>query len=1107
MLQLKGITKVYGKVNEGGVVALREIDLSFRRNEFVSILGQSGCGKTTLLNVIGGLDHYSAGDLIIDGRSTKEFRDADWDSYRNHSIGFVFQSYNLISHQTVLSNVELALTLSGVSKAERRARAEEALARVGLSDQLHKKPNQLSGGQMQRVAIARALVNNPEILLADEPTGALDSATSVQIMDLLKEIAKDRLVIMVTHNPELAEQYSTRIIRLLDGRVIGDTNPPTDEELSAMEARPVQTKKDQKKAKSEKTKKTSMSFLTALSLSLTNLMTKKGRTFLTSFAGSIGIIGIALILAVSTGVQGFINSIQEDTLSSYPITLQAETLDMSSMMLTFMESTAEDTEDRELDKVYSNIVMYQLMNAFIGAETQKNNLGGFKGYMESTAKNTFDKYASAIQYLYDVNFDVYTMDVAGNTVRVDASEVFNSVLGDVSSSSMMSSYSNMMSSASAMDIWEQLIPGKADAAGNRAPVSEILKDQYQLLSGEWPSAKDEVVIIVNSRNELSDMALYALGLKDRSELSDIMAAILAQDQYEAVVESWSYSYIREHIPLSLYLPTDYYEKVTADGEDPIWVRVEDPTALGDGLALKVSGIISPAEGSSSTALTGSIGYTYMLTDYIMESVAGSEIVTYQLAHPNYDVLSGNPFELDEENEPTDAERAAAFLAYVDTLTDKQKADLMLAIYKTVPQSTIDGAVNMQMASMEKKDGDGNTVTDGDGKTVYDREKMENFIRTNFSQVGASVSSELVEKYIKRLDDGELEELIRTTVASAVEKMAQAQAERQFNTMLDTVTPEELAVYKQSVLAELPDRNYKTGFLIQNYTELTSLPQDVFAAHLITLSDGEIDTLLDTLLTRQGTEYLTEKLATDEDYRNRKAAAMLGGYLTSPEMTEEKQAELYDAHVPKPVSGVTYEENMEAFGLVGEEEPASIVIYVSTFEDKEYITGAIDDYNAAVENEEDQINFTDYVALLMSSVTTIVDAISYVLIAFVAISLVVSSIMIGIITYISVLERTKEIGILRAIGASKGDISRVFNAETLTVGFVAGAIGIGVTLILIVIINIILYALTGLPDLAASLPVVAALILIGISMLLTFIAGLVPASLAAKKDPVVALRTE
>ena len=1094
MLQLKAITKIYGTSPDTGVVALHGIDLRFRKSEFVSILGPSGCGKTTLLNVIGGLDQYTSGDLIISNRSTREFKDADWDAYRNHSIGFVFQNYNLIPHQTVLANVELALTLSGVSKSERRKKAADALRLVGLGDQFHKKPNELSGGQMQRVAIARALVNNPEILLADEPTGALDSNTSIQIMEILKEVAKDRLVIMVTHNPDLAEKYSTRIIRLLDGTVVGDSNPPTDAEISPDSA--VLSKKEQQKIRDPKTKRTSMSFFTALSLSFTNLMTKKARTFLTSFAGSIGIIGIALILAVSTGVQGFINSIQEDTLSSYPITLQSETMDMSSLMLALMNATETD-DDRELDKVYSNIVMYNLMNAFLGAESQKNNLGGFKSYMESTGKPIFDQYASATQFLYDIDFDVYTTDVAGNTVMVDASEVFTSALGDTSSS-VMSSYSSLISSSASMNIWEQLIPGKTDAAGNRDTISGTLKEQYQLLSGKWPDAANEVVIIVNSRNELSDMALYALGLKDRSELSDIMAAILAQDQYEAVVESWSYDEIINGIGLVLYLPTDYYQEVTPSGSsDRVWNRVENPALVSSGYELKITGIIAPAEGSNSSALTGAIGYTYHLTDYIMSEVADSDIVTYQIGHPNYDVLSGSPFQLDENDEMTAAEKKAAFLAYVDSLNDAKKAELLRAIYTTIPSSQIDAAVTQTMRPM---------LADGatDDNPVYDRQKLEEFIRSNFAQTGSTASPELVDKYIARLDDDELVKLVKDAIYQVTETMMKAQAGAALDRLLDTVTPEELTLYKQSILAALSTRALRQAYLVNHYSSSTELPQQVYEQYLNGLNDTEIDTLLDALLTREGNAYLAAQ-AQEESYRNEKAASMLTAYLASLS-GDDAFADLYDIHMPSAVSSTTYEENLKNFGVVDPDEPSSIVIYVATFEDKEKITDAIAEYNAS-QDAEDQINYTDYVALLMSSVTTIVDAISYVLIAFVAISLVVSSIMIGIITYISVLERTKEIGILRAIGASKGDISRVFNAETLTVGFVAGAIGIGISLIFVVIINIILNILTGLPNLSASLPVGAAFLLIAISMFLTFIAGLVPSRIAAKKDPVVALRTE
>ena len=1084
MLQLKDITKVYGTTG-GHVRALDGVNLSFRRSEFVSILGPSGCGKTTLLNVIGGLDQYTSGDLIINGRSTKEFRDADWDSYRNHSVGFVFQSYNLIPHQTVLANVELALTLSGVSKAERRRRAAEALARVGLSDQLHKKPNQMSGGQMQRVAIARALVNDPEILLADEPTGALDSATSVQIMEILKEISRDRLVIMVTHNPDLAEEYSSRIIRLLDGRITGDTNPCTEAELAAVASAPVLTKEEQKKKKDPKTRRTSMSFFTALGLSLNNLMTKKARSFLTSFAGSIGIIGIALILSVSNGVQLYINSVQQETLSSYPITLQAEEMDMSSIMLSLMgNSNITGEGERDPEKIYSNIVMYELMNTFISTDTKKNNLSAFAKYMEEHPE-IFEDHTAAKQFLYNTKFDVFTQRVSKNPVKVDASEVFNSVLGDVSSSSMMTSYSSMMSSASAMNIWQELIPGKTNESGVRDTVSPMLKEQYQLLSGKWPEAKDEVVLIVTGNQELSDMALYALDLQDRGELSDIMAAIMAQQTYEAVVQSWSFDEILS-IPLSLSVPTDYYVENTGvgEGEKRQWIKLDTPT---ESLKLKITGIIKPAEGVTSTAMSGSLGYTYHLTDYMIDRVMNSEIVQYQLeeGNENYDVLTGKPFELSEE-EKSDEQKKAEFLAYVQTLSDKQKYDLLLAMVAVMPEEQLKAAVDGQM------------------KDLTTREDMEAFIKSMMSQAGAEVSEDLLNSYIKRLDDEALTELIRTSLETATKEFYRVQAVAGMEAQLDTVSPAELMMYKQGVLAMLTDRMMKTGYLMQNYELLTALPQEAYAAYLMGCSDTEIDALLDGLLTIQGNAYLAGQVK-DEAYRAQKAAGMLSAMLAM-QKDDAAYARLYDLHMPKDTAKTTYEDNLTAFGVVNKESPARIVIYVETFEYKEVITDAIADYNKGA-TEEDKINYTDYVALLMSSVTTIINAISYVLIAFVAISLVVSSIMIGIITYISVLERTKEIGILRAIGASKGDISSVFNAETLSIGFVSGMIGILVTLVLIVIINIILYALTGIPNLQATLPWQGAFILVGISMFLTFIAGLIPSRIAAKKDPVVALRSE
>lgn len=1098
MLQLKGITKVYPSA-AGDVTALRGVSLTFRKSEFVSILGQSGCGKTTLLNVIGGLDHYTSGDLIINNRSTKEFVDADWDSYRNHSIGFVFQTYNLIPHQTVLSNVELALTLSGVSKAERRARAKAALERVGLSDQLHKKPNQMSGGQMQRVAIARALVNDPDILLADEPTGALDSATSVQIMEILKEIAKDKLVIMVTHNPELAEDYSTRIIRLLDGQVVADSNPCTAEEEQAMAAVPVLSKREQKKKKEPKAKRTSMSFLTALSLSFNNLMTKKGRSFLTSFAGSIGIIGIALILAVSQGVQNYINSVQQETLTSYPIAIQGETADMSAMMAALMDRD-ESEEERPNDRIYSNIVMYELLGAFLSTETRENDLAALRRYMEAHPEQFADN-MSALHYLYNVDFDVYTNDIAGNTVMVDAGEVFSAVLGDVSSSSMMSSYSSIMSSSSSMEIWEELIPGMPDEKGDCAPVSPMLKEQYTLRYGEWPTAANEVVLIVNSRNELSDMALYALGLKDRTELTDMMADIMANEEMpETKIEEWAYEKIC-NTGLKLVLPTDYYTEITDEGDEKrLWLKNENASQVANaGISLKITGIVAPAEGSTSTALSGVLGYTYHLTDYVMTEVMSSEIMQYQLLpeNENYDVLTGLPFVINEENEKTDAEKKADFLAYVEKLSEKQKYELLLAINTVMPEEQKQAAVNETMKTLLSE---GATIEE----PVYDRAKMEQFVREMFGQSGIQASEELVEKYIARLEDNELADMIRSAVETAVAEGFRTQVTTMLEKQLDTITPAELGMYKAAVLKNLPSRLHKQGYLMMNYQQLTALPQEAYATYLAGITDEEIDVLLDGLLTIQGNAALSAQVK-EEDYRAQKAAMMLSAQLGALQ-NESDYAALYDRHMPSTVSESSLSDNLALLGKADPDSPDQIVIYVDTFDKKTAITDGIAAYNKQADKDS-QIEYTDYVALLMSGITTIIDAITYVLIAFVAISLVVSSIMIGIITYISVLERTKEIGILRAIGASKGNIANVFNAETLTIGFISGVIGIVVTLVLVVVVNIILFALTGIPNLQATLPWGAAIILIAISMFLTFIAGLVPSSIAAKKDPVVALRTE
>ncbi len=864
MLDLKNITKTY-KTGNQTVEALKGVSLKFRKNEFVSILGQSGCGKTTLLNIIGGLDRYDDGDLVICGKSTKKFKDADWDNYRNRRVGFVFQSYNLIPHQSVLSNVELALTLSGVSKSERRARAKAALEQVGLGDQLRKKPNQMSGGQMQRVAIARALVNNPEILLADEPTGALDSETSLQIMALLKEVAKDRLVIMVTHNPELAEQYSTRIIRLLDGKVTHDSDPC--EELHDIE--------ENQKPKGKKTKKPSMSFLTALSLSFNNLLTKKARTIMTSFAGSIGIIGIALIMSVSTGVQAYIDGIEHSTMASYPITISETTMDSTAMMTSFMAENNKEGEAQTEGKIYANNVMVQMMEIMTSGITT-NNLTDFKKFLESDKSNIKD-YVNDIKYTYITELNIYKNNADGTHQKglnsiFDLYEVIGMNTGDASNMAMMSS-----------GIFSELVGD-----------SKYIEETYKLVHGEYPKEPTDLVLIVDENNQVTDYMLYSLGVCDTNELKEYFKAAekaLATGTENTYKINTPDSFTYEELcglDLSVLTNADYFDydektgKITECDDIVLDKKIKDATKLN------IVGIVTPKE-DSATASIGNIGYTRELMDLLIDKVNEHPAVKAQKANEKTDLFTMLDF----------------------------------------------------------------------GKTEYTADEIRAFI-------------------------------------SADPAMAQ--------------------------YANMPD-------------------------------------------------------------------AMLLQYASSFMKTE-----------------ATYDSNLKKLGFVDKDRPGAINIYPKDFESKDAIADIISEYNEDAD-EADRITYTDMVATLMSSVTTIVDAISYVLIAFVAISLIVSSIMIGIITYISVLERTKEIGILRSIGASKRDISNVFNAETTIVGFTAGAIGIGVTLVLLIPINAILLALTGIETLYAVLPTGGAIVLIVISVVLTLIAGLLPSRVAAKRDPVEALRTE
>ncbi len=868
MLKLQNIKKDY-ITGDTAVHALKGVSIEFRKSEFVSILGHSGCGKTTLLNIIGGLDRYTDGDLFINGKSTKTYKDRDWDNYRNHSVGFIFQSYNLIPHQTVLSNVELALTLSGVSKQERRKRAEDALKKVGLGDQLGKKPNQMSGGQMQRVAIARALVNDPEILLADEPTGALDSETSVQIMELLKEISKDRLVIMVTHNPELAKQYSTRIVKLLDGNITDDSDPYGGEETV--------------KAEKAEGKRPSMSFLTALSLSLNNLMTKKARTFLTSFAGSIGIIGIALILSLSNGVNAYIQKVEEDTLSSYPITIEKAGMDVSRLVKDLMGKN-EAPEDREKDKIYSNNIMTEMMTTMVNGISE-NNLVLLKAHIEKTPE--FESNTSEIEYKYSTVMNIY--DEKGN--RVNPNTVFTTVFGESAAQSQQ--YSGM-SSFSNTEVWTRLFDN-----------SEFLEKQYDVIAGRMPEKYNEIVLAIDKNNQISDYTLYSLGLKDVKELEEMMKKAQNGEKIEPTEEvTYSYDDIL-NLKFKLLCNTDYFEK----SENGTWVnKTDDELFVQSQLAklgedITVVGIIRPAEGSVANDTAGFVGYKSELMEHLINKVNDSEIVKAQKASPDTDVLTGLPFEANEN-----------------------------------------------------------------------------------------------------------------------------------------MTYEELMAY----IAALPENEHAE-----------------YAAY-------------------------TEQM-------------------TAAGMTNEQIAERFNSAIKAKNSSATYEGNLSLMGVSDLKRPSVINIYPKDFEAKETVAELIDDYNsAAAENEK--ITYTDYIGLMLSSVTTIINAISYILIAFVSISLIVSSIMIGIITYISVLERTKEIGILRAMGASKRDVSRVFNAETLIVGFSAGVIGILITLLLLIPINAIIDAITDISGLAV-LPVAGAAALIIISMLLTLIAGLFPSKIAAKKDPVTALRSE
>ncbi len=1014
MLKLKNIVKEY-PTGDSKVVALKGVSIEFRKSEFVSILGHSGCGKTTLLNIIGGLDQYTTGDLIIEGKSTKDFKDSDWDTYRNHSVGFVFQNYNLIPHQSVLSNVELALTLSGVSREERRERAKVALEKVGLGDQLGKKPNQMSGGQMQRVAIARALVNNPEILLADEPTGALDSETSVQIMDLLKEISKDRLVIMVTHNPELAERYSTRIIRLVDGKIVSDSDPYDSGE--------------EQKAKEKGKKKPSMSFFTALSLSMNNLLTKKVRTFLTSFAGSIGIIGIALILSLSNGFQAYIDAIQQETLTSYPISVDSATMDMTSMANSMTGITPGEV-DHGLDKVYSNTMAADMMESFT-SEIWSNDLVKFKEFLDNN--DEIGQYVSSIQYSYGGTMNIYSADTSDGANQVYPSPLISmmeSMMGSMNFGGLSIDSSTMSSYEKYYNSWQELINNK-----------ELLTTQYDVVEGAFPEKYNEVVLIVDKNNEISDLAIQGLGIMSSKEMMNTYMSMMSGGEYTGERHEIEYSDIIGKTFKIVLEPNFYsYNSETGAYDDMHGDEEYTKKLVDDGEEIKIVGIIRPKDDSLMVTTIGAIGYTSALTEHIVSATNECEIVKKQKADPTVDVFTGIPFKTEEAASTTETETPAA----TETAAFTPPTVTSLAFTGEAPKTSFTA-------------------------NSFDFSKME------------PVTEEEIYAAIDKNYSGEEAKKYKRTVELMLKSTLTLDERRELIGYLDEMLEGQ----------EIEGMGKVTGQ--QAYSFLQMMDKETKLKMLNAIMNGQMGNVTPP----SGDGSNTTKPSTDKPSQQPSNPSQP---TVKPEPEPEPE--------PEPLAK-SYEEALGLLGVGDLSTPTSINIYPLDFESKDKISEIIDKYNEDMKangNEKSAIKYTDYIGLLLSSVTKIVNIISYVLISFVAISLVVSSIMIGIITYISVLERTKEIGILRAIGASKRDISRVFNAETLIVGFVSGALGIGITVLLNIPINMIIKHLTGIAH-VSQLPFNGAIILVAISMALTLIAGLIPSKIASRKDPVVALRTE
>lgn len=1129
MLQIKDIHKKY-VTGELVQTALDGVSLTLRDNEFVAILGPSGSGKTTLLNVIGGLDRYDSGDLVINGISTRKYTDRDWDSYRNHTIGFVFQSYNLIPHQTVLANVELALTISGISRAERRKRAVKALEDVGLGNQIHKRPNQMSGGQMQRVAIARALVNNPDILLADEPTGALDSDTSVQIMELLKEVAKDRLVVMVTHNPELAYAYANRIVRVKDGKIIDDSNPYEPAQALAP-------------PKHKNMGRSSMSWFTALSLSFNNLRTKKARTILTAFAGSIGIIGIALIMSLSTGFQKYIDQIQEDTLSNYPLTIQSETADMTAALAAYGTSMSKAQEAQ------AGTVVEQPMISQMFAQIGSNDLAAFKAYLDEN----YDQVGHAvndIRYSYGIKPLIYAADTSEKIVQVNPGTLF----GDITGSSAMSSYMDT-------DLFQEMI-------GNIS----MLDSQYQVLAGKWPEAYDEMIVVLTDPSMISDYMAYTLGLKDPDALNEMIAKVMRGENVEADTledpREWTYE---ELLALRFRL-VNASDKYRYNEEYAVWEDMSTDTGymrdkIQQGVELIIVGIVCPREGVSTTALTAGVAYTHGLTEYVISRAAEAQIVKMQLENPAVDVFTGQEFgSKDTDNElrfedmisvdgdaissafgmniSTDAilsllqnymsgigdsihqSTAPAQAAFLNTFSDL--ATDMLTSY--IAQNGAEGSARLYLADSEALV-DSYLAGDSAGALIQNLISQYGLTREDYTTVYRPLLLAMVTDYIsgnlamepesiavspQTADEFLLPEEAEETVtseSSADEPQPEEEEETEATTSPEEPTapteepsepgkgePQEPEVDPSRYYANISADNVDSvvaGFMNNSVLNGASgvMAGKMTETIIMSTIQAKLSGFSNVLNSYMGSAFYVneEKLASAFQFN----------------MTQEDLMRLMSS-MSSSSKEAGADSNLKSLGYADLAEPTGIFIYLKDFEGKEDFLRFIDDYNNKMEESgaEDQvISYTDVTGILMSSVRTIIDSVSYVLIAFVAVSLVVSSIMIGIITLISVQERTKEIGILRAIGASKRNISQVFNAETFIVGLCSGLIGVGITLALNIPINIIIHNLTGTGDINAQLPATSAVILVVLSMALTLIGGLIPSRTAAKKDPVIALRSE